>query len=322
MTADGGSLTRSDIGVVVVTYSPAGDVELRLQQMHLQGGALVVVDNSTSVVERSILQEICCRRGWEVIANADNLGLGVALNQGLRRVAEMGFSWVLLFDQDSIPALDMAACMLATLRYHPLQERVAIVGVSYGEAGNSRRHQVLRPHPLFPLLFQKARVGSRDLLSVTMAITSGSLLRISDFFSVGPFDEGFFIDYIDTDFCLRCRRHGRLIAISAEARMEHTLGSREARRWFGMAVYPLNHSALRHYYIARNRMRMWRRYGWRYPHWWLFDITFGVMNVVRVLIAERQRREKFAAMIQGTWDGVLGRFGARGKVLRQETTER
>jgi rhamnosyltransferase len=245
-----------------------------------------------------------------LIANADNLGLGIALNQGVRRVAELGFGWVLLFDQDSVPAPEMSARMIETLHHHPVQEQVAIIGVSYEEADNPRRHQVLRPHPLCPLFFQKATVGSRDLLSVSMVITSGSLLRMADFAALGPFDEGFFIDYIDTDFCLRCRRRGRLIAISAKARMLHSLGHREVRRWRGVVFYPLNHSALRHYYIARNRVQMWLRYGWRFPHWWLFDITFGVMNVLRVLIAERQRQEKLLAMIQGTWHGLRGRSGA------------
>jgi len=312
----------SDIGVVVVTYHPEGDFCSRLQKMAAQGAFMVVVDNASNNEARTELNAVCQQYGWSIVSNSANLGVGAALNQGVRCIAERGLAWALLFDQDSEPLADMSRQMLETLHRHPLAMKVSIIGISYHDPKTGVRHQVLRPHPRFSFFFQKASVQTIDLHSVTMAITSGSLLRVSDFFILGPFDEGFFIDYIDTDFCLRCRRHGRLIAISAAARMEHSLGSREVCRRLGMAVYPLNHPALRHYYIARNRIRMWRRYGWRYPHWWLFDVTFGVMNVVRVLVAERQRRGKLAAMVQGTWDGLLGRSGALGKVVRQKTAER
>jgi rhamnosyltransferase len=225
-------------------------------------------------------------------------------------MAGRGLHWVLLFDQDSEPAPDMSERLIETLQRHPAPGRVAIVGPIFRDPTTGRRHRVLRQQPRWPWFFQKVSVAADDLPAVSMVITSGSLLRVADFDEVGPFDEGFFIDYVDTDFCLRCRRHGRLIAVSAAARLDHSMGRRETRRWFGFKVQPTNHSALRHYYIARNRLPMIRRHAWREPHWFFFECAAAMLWVFRVLAAEDHKPKKIQAMLLGTWDGLKGRRGA------------
>ena len=301
-------IARTEIGVVVVTYHPAGDVESRLERMAAQGGSLLVVDNG-SAEDCGGLKEICERHTWELIGNPANLGLAAALNQGVRRMAGRGLHWVLLFDQDSAPAPDMSECLIATLQRHPASERVAVVGPVFQDLNTGRRHRVLRQHPRWPWLFQKVSNATNDLPAVSMVITSGALLRVTAFDEVGPFDEAFFIDYVDTDFCLRCRQHGRLIAVSAAARLDHQLGRREQRRFLGHTFYPTNHPPLRHYYLARNRVLMLRRYGRRFPHWTLFDLAAAGLWLFRVLAFEQAKAIKLKAMALGTWDGLRGRSG-------------
>jgi len=94
--------------------------------------------------------------------------------------------------------------------------------------------------------------------------------------------------------------------------LAHNLGSKREVVVAGRKLRPTFHSTTRHYYMARNRILMWRRYAWRYPHWWLFDACFGTLNTMRVLVAEDHRCDKFAAMLRGTWHGVLGRRGPLG----------
>jgi rhamnosyltransferase len=302
------TIARAEIAVVVVTYHPASDVESRLEKMAAQGGSLLVVDNG-SAEDGGGLREICDRHAWELIANPANLGLGAALNQGVRRMAERGARWVLLFDQDSEPAPDMSDEMIETLQRHPAHEHVAVIGPSFQDPDTGRCHRVLRQHPRWPWLFQKVQNAGDDLSAVSMVVTSGSLVRVAAFWEVGPFDEAFFIDYVDTDFCLRCRAAGRLIAVSAGARLNHQLGRREQREFLGLAFYPTNHPPLRHYYIARNRVIMLRRHGLRFPHWMFFDLAAAGLWLFRVLAFEQAKGTKLKAMILGTWDGLRGRFG-------------
>jgi rhamnosyltransferase len=302
------SIARTEIGIVVVTYHPAGDVESRLEKMAAQGGLLLVVDNG-SVEDCGGLKEICDRHAWELIANPVNLGLGAALNQGVRRMTEHEARWVLLFDQDSEPAPDMSERMIETLQRHPAPESVAIVGPIFRDPNTGRHHRVLRQNPRWPWLFQKVAHTADDLRAVSMVITSGSLLRVADFNEIGPFDEALFIDYVDTDFCLRCRAAGRLIAISAAARLDHQFGRREQRRFLGLAFYPTNHPPIRHYYIARNRVLMLRRHGLQFPHWMFFDLAAAGLWLFRVLAFEQAKGSKLKAMLRGTWDGLRGQGG-------------
>lgn len=297
------------IGVVVVMYHPVGNWDARLALMSAQGSALVVVDNASGTEIRHHLESICDRQGWELIANPENRGVGAALNQGLMRLAKRGFEWALFFDQDSEPLEDMSERMLEAMQRHPQSGRVAVVGAAFEEKSTGKRHRFLRRHPGFPFVFQKVEASENDLPEVSFVISSGSLVRVAAAEIVGGFDQSLFIDYVDTDFCLRCRQEGWLVMVSAAARFRHELGQRESRQLCSIEIQPTHHSALRHYFIARNRITMWRRHAAAVPHWALFDFCFGIYNGFRVLVFESDRWRKFKAMVLGTWDGLCGRKG-------------
>ena len=292
---------------LVVVFHPDDTVRDNLRAMVRECGRVIVVDNGPGP---GWCESVRVMAGVEVIPNPRNIGLAAALNQGMRRAVELGFPWVLVFDQDSAPAPGFSQALWATLQAHPESDRVAVIGANICETiEGGRAHRWLCPHPWLPGAFSKVPSRGRDLFSVTMAITSGSLLRTADFVAVGPFAEEFFIDYIDTDYCLRCRATRRLIAVSHAALLMHSFGARDRRRWCGLAFTPTNHSPRRHYYIARNRIAMIRRHGLKNVHWLLFDLANAGLLLARVLAVEDREVDKVRAMIVGTWDGLLGRSG-------------
>ncbi len=293
---------------LVVTYQPDERVKENLRAVIRECGRVIVVDNGSEATWRDSVRSWA---GVELIANGRNLGLAAALNQGARRAVEWHCAWIIAFDQDSRPGPGFRQALFGTLAAHPESGRVAVVGSNVREMGaGGRNHRWLRPHPWLPGAFARVRARGHDLPSVTRVITSGSLLRVAAFNEVGPFDEDLFVDFVDTDFCLRCRRRGHLIAVSAAAGLEHAYGHREVRRWLGFAVHPTNHPALRHYYIARNRVPMMRRHAWREPHWFFFDCGAALLWFFRVLAVEDHKGKKVLAMLLGTWDGLRGRLGA------------
>ena len=66
-----------------------------------QTDGLVVVDNGSKIDEISPLRKASQNHGFQLIENDVNLGIAEALNQGVRWARANGFSWVILFDQDS-----------------------------------------------------------------------------------------------------------------------------------------------------------------------------------------------------------------------------
>src|SRR5690606_15023713 len=158
----------------------------------------------------------------------------------------------------------------------------AVIGPLIVEVGLERSHRWLRPNPVCRILFQRILCEDVDLRGLTVVVTSGALTDLRCWEAVGGFDEALFIDFVDTDYCLRCRAAGRTIAVCAAAKLRHQLGRRETRRVGGFTFHPTHHAPLRHYFLARNRVRMVRRH-WRELHWLFFELGAAGLWSFRVL---------------------------------------
>ena len=289
---------------VVVTFHPAEEVEENLRAVVRECGRVLVVDNGSP-------PEACARLaavpGVELLALGENRGVAAALNLGAAWALRHDCTWVVTFDQDSQPDPGLVAGLWAAHLRHPT---AAIVGPCIQEQGpDDHDYRWVRRHPHWPGFFQRVKCTGADLPEVTLLVTSGSMIELAAWTALGGFAEDMFIDYVDIDYSLRVVRAGRTIAIAAAARLQHKLGARQAGRLLGRDFRPTHHAAFRHYYIARNRVTVWRRHARAVPHWALFDLGFASFNSLRVLLFEEQRRAKLKALILGTWDGLLGRGG-------------
>jgi rhamnosyltransferase len=289
---------------VVVTYHPTAEVGENLRAMVRECGSVLVVDNGSGA-------EACGRLaavpGVILRPLGRNLGVAAALNLGAVWARENNFQWLVTFDQDSKPEPGLVAGLWAAHLRHP---QAAVVGPSILEGGADRpEYRWVRRHPDRPWFFQRVACGGVDLPDVTLLITSGSMMELKVWQDLGGFAEELFVDYVDIDYCLRVVRAGRKIAVAAAARLQHELGARRAGRVLGRNFRPMHHAAFRHYYIARNRVLVWRRHARAVPHWALFDLSFAAYNTCRVLVFEAGKWTKLKAMLLGTWDGLRGRGG-------------
>src|SRR5258708_20319300 len=92
----------ADVCAIVVTYHPDAGLPNRLSSVSAQTGAVVVVDNGSADAERSMLREAASDPKIDLLLNPENLGLARAINIGIQRAAALGYSWVLLLDQNSL----------------------------------------------------------------------------------------------------------------------------------------------------------------------------------------------------------------------------
>ncbi len=289
---------------VVVTYFPGEDVGGNLRAMVGECRRVLVVDNGSP-------PEVCARLatvpGVILLALGNNLGIAAALNRGAAWARDKDFQWLVTFDQDSKPEPGLVAELWAAHLRHP---QAAVIGPRILEGGaDAPNYRWVRRHPRWPGLFQRSECGAADLPEVTAVITSGSMIELQYWAESGGFAEELFIDYVDIDYCLRVGRSGRKITVAAAASLRHELGARQAGRLFGRDLRPMHHAAFRHYYIARNRVRVWRRHALAVPHWALFDLAFAGYNAFRVVAFEAAKGAKLKAMVLGTWDGLCGRSG-------------
>lgn len=289
---------------VVVTYHPDEAVLENVRAMVAECDRVIVADNGSSLAAQAALAGVA---GIELIALGQNLGVAAALNAAARRAMETGFRWIVTFDQDSKPQPGMVEALQATATRNP-RAAIVVPCIIEGSVGGSG-YRWVRQHPHVRWLFQRAECQDVDLPAVTMAVTSGSLIELETWKMLGGFEESLFIDYVDIDYCLKVVRAGKTIVVSVGAKLEHKLGARQTGVLLGHEFRPTHHAAFRHYYIARNRVRIWRRHAWAVPHWALFDLCFATYNAARVVVFESEKWTKMKAMLLGTWDGFKGRTG-------------
>ena len=101
---------------VVVTYRPdVAATTVLLRALAPQVDRVVLVDNGSPPEAVDALRAEVGAAGGELLALGENRGIAAAQNAGLERALALGATAVLLSDQDSVPAPDMVARLLAGL---------------------------------------------------------------------------------------------------------------------------------------------------------------------------------------------------------------
>jgi rhamnosyltransferase len=270
---------------------------------------VIIIDNGSTPEKRSFFQQAIQDNlgNIEFIFNKTNLGIAAALNQGFARLVNQGSDLVFVFDQDSQPAPGMVETILDTFYSHPQREQIAIVAPMIEDPAGGITFRYMRPHGRF--FFERIRSDSQKLEDVTIVITSGALYNLKAYQKIGPFRDDFFIDYVDTEYCLRAKQNGYTIVVNCKARLQHRLGNQQKRRVGPLTMHPTFHSPLRWYYISRNRIPMVLLYAYRFPHWFFYELVNNSYGLIRLLLFEDKKASKLLAMLLGTLDGLNRRMG-------------
>jgi len=260
--------TRRRVCAVILTYHPRNpQLATLVGRIAPQVDAIVLVDNGSTAASRELIREATRSfSGTVVVPLDDNLGVAAGHNVGIGIALERGFEFVLILDQDSVPAPDMVARLMkgyadAAGRGRP----VAAVGPRYVHRQSGRDSFFVQ----FGLLrFRKVWCsGSPDaLVPADMLISSGSLIPAEALRAVGMMRDDLFIDHVDTEWFLRAAQHGRASYGVCDALMEHEIGERRRALWIGGRREFSFHSPLRHYYTFRNSVFLYTRT--RYPMRW------------------------------------------------------
>jgi rhamnosyltransferase len=287
-------MTAPSICAVVVSYNPSAAMVEHLTKVRAQANGLVVVDNASCSTALCQIRESARLLDFHLIENRENLGIAEALNQGVRWAKSQGHSAVILLDQDTRISEDFIQRMVKSWSEHEHRNLIA----------------VLQPRYANPLNGNELPLATADKDEPISYMTSGSLLPISIFDSIGWFATEYFIDYVDFEYCLRARTRGYRIVQSKDAVLLHAPGQLKAVRLFGVLSFQTsNHSATRRYYLIRNRVATARKYFRAFPVWAVKDLWYTHKDLLKILLGENEKRKKITAMIKGLVDGLTGRMG-------------
>jgi rhamnosyltransferase len=295
-------LDNADVCAILVTYHPDAEFPARISRIATQAGALVIVDNGSDVAELGMIRRVASSPGASCIENGANLGIARALNLGIAGARAQGYRWALLLDQDTEAHAGMLRALIDARAAYPDPEQLAVIG-----AGFEASETLPAPDAL-------AAAAGAPFAEVESAITSGSLVSLAAYDVIGPFRDEFFIDYVDTEYCVRARAKGFRVIVTRASLMSHAIGNPSAHRTLWAEKRTSNHSPDRRYYMARNDTVMLREHG-RYALglWALKSFGRRFRTARRILLYEDDKSGKLAALAAGWWDGVRGRMGPRSR---------
>jgi len=277
-------VSPNDVLAVVVSYDGGQKTRETMDALRRQVGHTLIVDNGSGAESLAVLETLAREEGVTVVRLGQNRGVGHALNLGVARAKEMGFSWLLTMDQDSVVDDHLIRAYVAAVAEDP--KRVCLAPRIAGRPG----HEDASGH------------------DVAYAITSGNIVRVDLFDRIGLYDEGFFVDCIDFDFCLRVRKTGAAVYLASNAMIRHQLGDAVDAPAIVRRFYA-RHSPVRRYYMYRNFLYLTERHVLSFP---MFIMKLGLLQLVLLPLIglfDTNRLASYGAVLRGVSDYILHRTG-------------
>jgi rhamnosyltransferase len=282
----------SSICAVMVTFFPDSGAVERARLIVHQVGAVIVVDNGSGPEHEDILHTLSRIPRLTLLQNDTNVGLATALNQGVRWAKNHGFEWVLLFDQDSTPLDSMVSELSHICLALGREASTTLIGSNFVDVNSGRAWLNSPDDP------------NRSWVDTKTMTTSGTLMPISAFHTLGPFRSDLFVDLVDMEYSLRAKSRGFSVVASVRPLMLHTVGAKKRRRLLWRTVWPSNHPPQRRYLMARNSVLLIREYGARDPTWALATVSALVKSLILVLLYEDSRLSKLSSTGRGIIAGL------------------
>jgi len=144
---------------------------------------------------------------------------------------------------------------------------------------------------------------------VLFTITSGNLLSLDAYKSVGGFLDMLFIDHVDHEYCLRLNKNNYKVIRTNRVLVYHKLGNTNRRKFFRWIFYPSHHPPLRLYYRTRNRFLVDNLYKKSFPEYIKRDRRNFIRELFEIIAFEKNIWAKIKMIFQGYIDYKKNRFG-------------
>lgn len=215
--------------------------------------------------------------------NHINEGIAAALSNIMEYASDNGYDWVLTLDQDSVlqPGI-IDVYRKAIYRFeHAGMFSCLIKDRNFTDNNNA--------------------VQEKNISLVPYCITSGALTSVAAYEQTPGYDKSFFIDGVDFDLCYSLREQGYKIYRVNRLGLLHEVGHGENRRFLWKSIVVYNESPERVYYIARNRIKLYRKHK-EYSLYTLITKEIGLL--FRICFYEKEKWKKVKMFWKGIGDGV------------------
>jgi len=284
-------IISNKIGIATVFYNP-NILSIELFKSLADHGYIVAIANNG--IGQDDLNLISQHKNIIIVGTGINIGLAKGMNDAINSIFESNFKIeaVTLFDQDSKP--DTILPELLYKSYNEYYEKLNLACI--GPILIDEKISLNRTNKL------------KTLNEVITIATSGTLISRKNYKKVGPLKDDFFIDCIDHEWCFRARSMGLKVYVDNKIEMKHNMGE-DGMDWFG--VYkPIYRSPVRHYYIVRNTLAMFR-IQYVPMRWKTQEFLKLIRRIIFYVIFSNNRVQTLKNIIQAFSDGLSGKMGVK-----------
>lgn len=288
------------VAAIIISYNPDNNLLDSVNLLVNQVEKIIIVDNGSESEKKkniNLIKDINNEK-IKIIFNQENLGIATALNIGVKDALKQGYNWILTMDQDSKVSSNMIEKMFEV----------------YSTIDESERKDILSIFPNFvderiQSIEENSEMNAYEYVDAD--ITSGNLLKAEVFDKVGFFDDSLFIDLVDTDFCMRLNEENIKMIKVRDAILYHSLGESQTVKSIFGKFNTSNHSALRRYYMTRNRFYTWEKYKDLNSFTLNRDKKLFKKEFIKIILGENDKINKIKMVFKGYKDY---KKGIRGKL--------
>ncbi len=236
-----------NILAVIVLYHPDEKQLLSLLKVCTESSNVHILLFDNAQIFNSLKRQIPCFINY--FQSPENVGIGGAHYYACQMAVDKKFDFVLLLDQDSqLPdnfVDNMIVGFYQVQKYYP---RLAAVGPSRSDPRLTLPKKNKWRSKLEKNVQLKALIDLWRLK--TLLISSGMLIQVSALETIGFPKKEYFIDLVDTEWCLRAHAKTFQLARLEDVWMSHTIGNVKK-----VGRFNLNYqSPFRYYYTMRNSL--------------------------------------------------------------------
>jgi rhamnosyltransferase len=284
---------------VIVCYKPdVHNLERICKAILACDTNVILVDNT----ENCYIENISNRLDVELISLNENVGIAKAQNIGITLAIDKGAEIVVFFDQDS----EIENDFIRKLTYKMGNNVPEVVSPVFYDKNIGFKFPSYRLNK-FGLLKQFDVVDEQTDYEVDVVISSGCAVSKVTFDVVGLMNEDYFIDFVDTEWSLRCRAKGIPIKVIPSAIMKHSIGDKSIDLKFTRIFI---HSPIRSYYKVRNSFLFYRSRNVPFLMG-LKEIVSALIHNFSTIFVVRHKWDYIKNYFQAIRDGVLGRVGKK-----------
>ena len=242
---------------------------------------LYLIDNSEISNKKNIEKEFFYYRDKiKYLWLGENKGIARALNLAKQESINSNYKFMLTMDQDSYFETDLKE-MIDIIKKNK-EKKIGIVAPNYNIYGKEQKLE-------------------EKIIKRKYVMTSGNILNLKYAKEIGDFNEEFFIDEVDNEYCLRMRKRNYEVVKYMNCSLRHELG--KEKKFFGVKV--ITHNYIRQYYMTRNKLYVLKEF----KEVRIKYLILIFIEIFKVILFEKNRKKSLIFIFKGIKDFLCKKAG-------------